>query len=113
VNSAITLVGLRLIVGFAFGRFSWRAIALSSVALAGLAAAMLHSQGYGPLSGVVIIAVCLTISQVAYLAGMWFVDRRSGALIQKDASRDPGQDRNEHVRRKDQQKQKTPSATIS
>jgi hypothetical protein len=104
------LFPLSLLVRFALGRFSWRAIAASSLALAAVAAVVLHRQGFGPIAGIAIIVTCLTINQAAYLAGVWFVDRRS---VQKRADNHPGQRRYEDVPHKDQQKQRSPSATVS
>jgi hypothetical protein len=72
---------LGVAIGFTLARFTWRAIALSSPALAVLATVVLHRQGFGPLAGIAIIVACLTINQVAYLAGVSFVDRRSKNLI--------------------------------
>ena len=108
MSSVIVLLALSLMIGFALGRFSWRAIALSSLALAVLAAVVLHRQG--PLAGIAIIVVCLTINQTAYLAGVWFVDRR---LVQKQADKPPRQRRNDGIGRKDQQEQRSPSANVS
>ena len=110
MSSVIVLLALSLMIGFALGRFSWRAIALSSLALAMLAAMVLHRQGFGPLAGIAIIVVCLTINQTAYLAGVWFVDRR---LVQKQADKPPRQRRNDGIGRKDQQEQRSPSANVS
>jgi hypothetical protein len=110
MSSVIVLLALSLMIGFTLGRFSWRAIALSSLALAVLASVILHRQEFGPLAGIAIIVACLTINQTAYLAGVWFVYRRS---VQKQADSHPGQRRNEGVGHKDQQEQRSPSATIS
>ena len=115
MTAAIVLLALSALIGFVLGRFSWRAIALSSLALAVLASAVLHWQGFGPLAGIAIIVACLTINQMVYLAGIWFVDhhRRSGSLLQKQADNYPGQRRNEGVGHKGQQEQRSPSATVS
>jgi hypothetical protein len=113
MSSVIVLFAMSLMIGFAFGRFSWRAIALSSLALAVLAAVVLQRQGFGPLAGIAIIVASLTINQAAYFAGIWFVDSRSGSLVQKQADKYPGQRRNEGVGHKDQQEQRAPSANVS
>jgi hypothetical protein len=110
MTAVIVLLALGALIGFALGRFSWRAIALSSLALAVLASVVLHRQGIGPLAGIAIIVACLTINQTAYLAGVWFVDRRS---VQKQADNHPRQRRNEGIGPKDQQEQRSPSATVS
>jgi hypothetical protein len=110
MSSVIVLFGLSLMIGLALGRFSWRAIAASSLAVAVVAAVVLHQQGFGPLAGIAIIVACLTINQTAYLAGVWFVGRGS---VHKQADNHPGQRRNEGVGHKDQQEQRSPSATVS
>jgi hypothetical protein len=84
MSSAIVLFALSLIVGSALRRFSWRAIALSSVALAVLAAVVLQQNGFGALPGIAIIVACLAIHQAAYLAGMWL---RGNS---EQTSQDPG-----------------------
>jgi hypothetical protein len=90
LSSAIVLLALSLIVGFALRRLSWRATALSSVALAVLAAVVLQQHGFGVLPGIAIIVVCLVLHQSSYLAAMWFADLRSRRSVQKQASDDPG-----------------------
>jgi hypothetical protein len=80
MSFVIVLFALSLMIGFTLRRFSWRAIALSTLALAVLAAVVLHRQGFGPLAGIAIIVACLTINQMAYLVGVRSVDRRSGSL---------------------------------
>jgi hypothetical protein len=90
-NHMGTFLGLfatSLIVGFALGRFSWRAIAISSAALAALAAAALQRHGFEMLPGIAAIAACLAIHQVAYLARTWFVDHSSEALVPAVAGAD-------------------------
>jgi len=69
--SVIVLFGLSSIIGLALGRFfSWFAIALSSLALAVLAAVVLHRQGFGPLGGISIIVGSLTLHQLAYFVSL-------------------------------------------
>ena len=68
--SVIGLFGVSLIIGLALGRFSWFAIALSGLALAVLAAVILHRQGFGPLAGIPIIVGCLTLNQLAYFVSL-------------------------------------------
>jgi hypothetical protein len=81
MNAVLTLLTLSALIGVAFGRFSWLAIAVSSGALAIFAAVLLHGQGFGALSGIATIVVCLTVHQAAYLAGILFVDRWSARPI--------------------------------
>ena len=75
MSSALILVGLSLLIGLALRKFSWPAIATSSVALALFCAVVLQIQGFGAFSGIAIIVICLTINQAAYLAGGLFVAR--------------------------------------
>jgi hypothetical protein len=57
--STIVLFAPSLLISFAFGRFSWHAIAIFGLALAVLAAVVLHRQGFGPFDGIAIIVACL------------------------------------------------------
>jgi hypothetical protein len=52
------------------GRFSWRAIAASSLALAAVAALVLHREGFGALVGIATIVACLTLNQLAYFISL-------------------------------------------
>ena len=70
MSSAIILFALSLLVGFALGRFSWRAIAASSLALAVVAAVVLHREGFGALAGIATIVACLTLNQLAYFVSL-------------------------------------------
>jgi hypothetical protein len=104
-----SLFAVSLMVGLALGRFSWRAIAISSAALAVLAAAVLQRHGFEIVPGIAIIVACLAIHQLAYLAGVWFIGH--GDLVEKHAHRYPGQGPNEDIGREDQKHQRPPSAT--
>ena len=64
----------------------WLAIAASSFGLAVLSSAVLQIQGFGALSGIAIVVACLTVNQLAYLAGAF---RRSKGLFQKQADNEP------------------------
>jgi hypothetical protein len=71
MSAALILLALSASAGFAIGTsFSWFAILISSVALAGLSAATLHIAGFDALPGIAIIAGCLTVHQLAYAAGV-------------------------------------------
>jgi len=71
MSTILFLLAVGTLVGFALGLcFSWVAILASGTVLAILAAALLQSEGYGPLAGIGIIAACLTVNQIAYLAGV-------------------------------------------
>jgi hypothetical protein len=68
MSAVFILLALSAVTGFALGSFSWFAILISSVVLAGLSSAALQVQGFGALSGIAIVAACLTVNQAAYLA---------------------------------------------
>ena len=70
MSSAIIMIALSLLVGFALRRFSWRAIATSSMALAVVAALVLHREGSGGLAGIATIVACLTLNQLAYFISL-------------------------------------------
>jgi hypothetical protein len=55
-------------IGLALGTsFSWFAILVPSVALAGLSAAVLQIAGFGVMPGIAIVVACLTVNQFAYV----------------------------------------------
>jgi hypothetical protein len=107
VSSVILLSTLSLLIGFALGRFSWHAIAISSGALALLSSVALHNEGFGALGGIAIIFLCLTLNQLAYLARIVVVHRR---LLQKPVDEHPGEHRDCYIGRKDQPEQSSPTA---
>jgi hypothetical protein len=68
---------------------------------------MLQIQGFGTLPGIAIVVICLTINQMAYLAGVF---RRPSGLFQKQANKVPSRRRNNDVAGKPHQQQKAPSS---
>jgi len=75
------LLGLSALVGFGLGTsFRWPAIAASSAGIAVLSSAILQSQGFSALPGIAIVAACLIVHQMAYLAAF-----QPGRLIQDQA----------------------------
>jgi hypothetical protein len=85
MGAVVTLFILNALMGFAFAKtFSWRAIGVTGIALALLSAAVLHLQGFGALSGIVITAACLTANQVSYLAGCLCTSHQSRDQIRRD-----------------------------
>jgi hypothetical protein len=71
MSTAFILLALGAATGFTIGSsFSWFAILISSTALAALSAAVLHFAGFDALSGIAIIATCLTVHQLAYGIGV-------------------------------------------
>ena len=107
MSSVILLSTLSVVVGVALGRFSWHAIAISGGALALLSSMVLHKEGFGALGGIAVIFLCLTLSQLAYLAGVVVAHRR---LLQKPVDEHPGEHRDRHVGRKDHPEQGSPTA---
>jgi hypothetical protein len=107
MTTVILLVALSMLIGFPLGRsFSWFAIAASSIGIAVLSSAILQIQGFGALPGIAIVVTCLTVNQMAYLAGAF---GRSRGLFQKQADKEPGQRRNNDIAGKPDQHQKSPS----
>jgi hypothetical protein len=80
MSAVFILLALSAVTGFALGSFSWFAILISSVVLAGLSSAALQVQGFGALSGIAIVAACLTVNQAAYLAGALLARHRLETL---------------------------------
>lgn len=80
MNAILFLLAVGTLFGRALGRhFSWVAILASGIALAVLAAAVLQREGFGALAGIATIVACLTVNQIAYLAGVNHL-RTFGAL---------------------------------
>jgi hypothetical protein len=102
----VTLLTLSALIGFALGSsFSCYALAASGIAVAFLSAAVLHVHGAGALSGIAIVAVCLTVNQAAYLGSVLFAHRRLAGLFNKQADKEPGRRRNKYVGRQQQRQQ--------
>jgi hypothetical protein len=71
MSTAFILLALSAATGFAIATlFAWFAILISSMALAALSAAVLHIAEFDALSGIAIIATCLTVHQLAYGIGV-------------------------------------------
>jgi hypothetical protein len=83
MSAVFILLALSAVTGFALGSFSWFAILISSVALAGLSSAALQVQGFGVLPGIAIVVVCLTVNQAGYLAAALLAQHRPGTLLLK------------------------------
>jgi hypothetical protein len=72
MNAILVLLAVSGLVGLVLGLyFSWLAIGVSGVVLAIISAVVLQREGFGALTGITIIVVCLTVNQVAYLVGVW------------------------------------------
>ena len=72
MTTVILLVALSVLIGFALGRsFSWFAIAASSIGIALFSSIILQNQGFSSLPGIAVVVACLTINQMAYLAGVF------------------------------------------
>jgi hypothetical protein len=104
MTAVIVLLALSALIGFALGTsFSWLAIAASSTVIAVLSSAILQIRGFGALPGIAIVVACLTVNQVAYVAGAF---RRPSGLFQKQADKEPSQRRNNDIAGKPHQQQK-------
>jgi hypothetical protein len=76
--AAFVLLALSAVTGLAVGTsFSWFAILMSSIGLAVLSAVVLQIGGFGALSGIAIIVVCLTVNQLSYFLGVALANRGS------------------------------------
>jgi hypothetical protein len=107
MSAVIVLPALSALIGFALGTsFSWLAIAASSIGLAVLSSAILQIQGFGALPGIAFVVACLTVNQMAYLAGVFC---RSKGLFQKQADKEPSQRRHDDIAGEPHQQQKSPS----
>jgi hypothetical protein len=71
MNAVLGLLALSAVAGFALGSLSWLAIAICGLVLAALSSAVLHYQEFGALLGIAVVTACLTVNQVAYLAGVY------------------------------------------
>jgi hypothetical protein len=110
MTAVIVLLALSALIGFVLGTsFSWLAIAASSTGIAVLSSAILQIQGFGALPGIAIVVACLTVNQMAYLAGAFL---RPSGLFQKQADKEPSQSRNNDIAGKPHQQQKAPSRFI-
>jgi hypothetical protein len=107
MNAVIILFALSGISGFALATsFSWLAIAISTAVLAVLSSAVLQIQGFGAISGIAIVVACLTVHQLAYLAGAC---TRHQGLPDEEADKEPRDHRDSDVAGRRPQQQKTPS----
>ena len=110
MTAIILLLALSALVGFALGTsFSWLAIAASSAGIAVLSSAILQIQGFDTLPGIALVVACLTVNQMAYLAGVF---RPPSRLFQKKADKEPGQRRNNDIASNPHQQQRAPSSFI-
>jgi hypothetical protein len=90
MSAVIILLALSAAIGFALGcSFSWFAILISSVVLTALSSAALQIQGFSALPGIAIVAACLSVNQIAYLAGVFLARHRSETLLRKRADEEP------------------------
>jgi hypothetical protein len=70
MNAVFVLLAVSAVVGLLLGFYlSWMTILASALVLAIVSAMVLQKQGFGVLSGVAIIVVCLTVNQVAIWSG--------------------------------------------
>jgi hypothetical protein len=68
MTAVIVLLVLSAGIGLVLGTsLNWFAIAISSLPLALLSAAVLQIAGFGALWGIAIVVACLTLSQIAYV----------------------------------------------
>jgi hypothetical protein len=103
MNAVIILRALSALIGFTLGTsFSWFSIVMSGMVLAAISAATLQIQGFGAVWGIAIVVACLTVNQLAYLAGACL-------LFQKPTDKKPSRLRNNDIAGDYHQEQKYPS----
>jgi hypothetical protein len=92
MNTALLAVSafVGLVLGF---YFSWRAILVSGLILAIVAATVLQWEGFGALAGIAIIVACLTVNQIAYLIGVTLVTRGPDRSLRIGPRRSPSSTR--------------------
>src|SRR5689334_16352912 len=83
MSVVVILIAFSAVTGFALGSFSWMAIAMWGAALAVLASAALHIQGFSAFPGIATIIACLSVNQIAYLAGTFANQHSSGTFGRK------------------------------
>jgi hypothetical protein len=70
MNVIFALLALSTLLGLGLGLyFSWISILMSGPATAIVSATVLQVQGWGPLAGIAISAVCLAVNQIAFFIG--------------------------------------------
>jgi hypothetical protein len=107
MTAVIILLTLSALIGFALGTsFSWLAIAAFSIGLAVVSSAILQIQGFGALPGIAIVVACLTVNQMAYLAGACC---RSKGSFQKQADKESSRRRHNDIANEPRKHQKSPS----
>jgi hypothetical protein len=78
MTAPFVLLALSAAIGLALGTsFSWFALLVPSVALAGLSAAVLQIAGFGVVPGIAIVVACLTVNQLAYIMRVTLANRGS------------------------------------
>jgi hypothetical protein len=83
MSVVVVLLAVSAVTGFALGSFSWLAIAMSGFLLALIASAALHLEGFSSLPGIAIVVTCLSVNQMAYLAGIFANQHSSGPVRKK------------------------------
>jgi hypothetical protein len=80
MDAIFILLAISAVVGLVLGLyFSWMTILASGTVLAIVSATVLQHQGFGFPAGIAIIAICLSLNQIAYLIGVTLV--RRGTIV--------------------------------
>jgi phosphotransferase system glucose/maltose/N-acetylglucosamine-specific IIC component len=86
----LILLALSTMLGTATGlTFKVQGLIPVSILIAILAAVALHSAGFGPVGGVLVIVACLVVAQLAYLSATFFLYKRELSL-EDEIDGDPG-----------------------
>ena len=74
------------------------ALVLISPLIAIFSAIVLHSGGFGLFAGVTVVAACLAICQLAYLAATYLLHARE-ISVHDEIDGEPGEQREQKIRR--------------
>jgi hypothetical protein len=97
----LILLALSTMMGMATGlTFKVQGLIPVSVLIAISSAVVLRSAGFGPVGGVSVIAACLVVAQLAYLAATFFLYKRE-LLLQDEIDGDPGERGKRKIRGQD------------
>jgi hypothetical protein len=108
MGSILILMALSALSGFVLGicYFSWPALLVAGAVLAPLSTIALQNQNFNALSGICVVAACLTINQAAYMVGRiranGYPEGREN-LPQQRANDEPHDGCDDHVCRQHQQ----------
>lgn len=97
---AFVLIVASALVGIATGYlFRIWALVIISPLIAVLSAIILRTHEFGMMAGVIVIAICLVVCQLAYLAAAYFLHARD-VSAHDEIDGEPGEASEQKIRRK-------------